>query len=594
MGSGLIQLLARCGGFARGVIAYAGRRAIGATVFVALGAVLEGFGIVLLIPLLATLMNGGGAVPWPGGLPNPLQGLDPGQSLALILAAFAVVMVLRLAVLWRRDSLLAALQVGFIESRRGMIARGLAAARWESLARLGHGRVTHILSADIQRCGAGVHFLMQGSVALVMLVLQIGLAFVLSPPLAALAVGLMAVGALVLSLLLKHALGAGAQVSQSNMAVMIGLGRFLGGMKLAMSQNLQGRFVAAFERDLKTSARQQIAFMGQQSLMRGIWALLGAGVGATVLLIGYAVMGLSAPVLIALLVVLARISGPASTLQNGLQQIAYSLPAWEALTALERDLGEARAERAAGAATPPPTGPVVLDRVVYRHLADDADASGGLHGVSLSVAPGEVVGLSGASGAGKTTLADLLAGLLSPQSGTVAVAGTVLTPEVVPAWRDRVAYVAQDPVLFNDTVRANLSWVGPDIDEAAIRSALALVGAEPLIARLPQGLDTVVGENGALISGGERQRLALARAVLRRPALLILDEATSAIDVVGERAILLRLRALSPRPTIVMIAHRAETLALCERIVTVVEGRVASDETGSVAAFESAVLGSAA
>lgn len=577
MGSGMIQLLARCAAFARGVADYAGRRAIGATVFVALGALLEGFGIVLLIPLLATLMNGSDALPWPDGLPNPLTGLEPGQSLALILLAFAVIMVLRLAVLWRRDTLLAALQIGFVESHRRMIARGLAAARWESLTRLGHARVTHILSADIQRCGAGVHFLMQGSVALFMLSIQIVLAFLLSPPLAALAVGLMAIGALLLSLLLKRALGAGTQVSQSNMAVMTSLGRFLGGMKMAMSQNLQGRFVAGFERDLATSAERQIAFMGQQTLMRGVWALLGAGVGAAVLLIGYAVLGLSAPVLIALLLVLARISGPAATLQNGLQQIAYSLPAWEALKSLERDLGHARAEQWGPVSVTPPTGTVVLDTVVYRHRTDDGEASGGVHGISLKIEPGEIIGLSGASGAGKTTLADILAGLLSPQSGTVSIGGRALTADLAPAWRDHVAYVAQDPVLFNDTVRANLSWVGSDIDEAAIRHALSLVGADPLIARLPQGLDTVVGENGALISGGERQRLALARAILRRPSLMILDEATSAIDVAGERAVLLRLLEQTPRPTIVMIAHRAETLSLCERIVTVIEGRVTSD-----------------
>jgi ATP-binding cassette subfamily C protein len=589
MGSGMIQLLTRCAAFARGVADYAGRRAIGATVFVALGALLEGFGIMLLIPLLATLMNGGGALPWPDGLPNPFAGLDPDQSLALILSVFAVIMVLRLGVLWRRDTLLAALQVGFVESHRRVIARGLAAARWESLTRLGHARVTHILSADIQRCGAGVHFLMQGSVALFMLAMQIVLAFLLSPPLAALAVGLMAIGALVLSLLLKRALGAGAQVSQSNMAVMIGLGRFLGGMKMAMSQNLQGRFVAAFERDLATSAERQIAFMGQQTMMRGVWALLGAGVGAAVLLIGHAVLGLSAPVLIALLLVLARISGPASTLQNGLQQIAYSLPAWEALKSLEHDLGQARVERAERISETPPTGTVVLDAVVYRHRTDAHEASGGLHGVSLTIEPGEVIGLSGASGAGKTTLADLLAGLLAPQAGKITVGGRALTADLAPAWRDRVAYVAQDPVLFNDTVRANLSWVGPDIDEAAIRHAISLVGAEALIARLPQGLDTVVGENGALISGGERQRLALARAILRRPSLLILDEATSAIDVAGERAVLLRLRELTPRPTIVMIAHRAETLSLCERIVTVVEGRITGDHTD-----QNFTLGSAA
>lgn len=575
----MIELLRRCLRFAIAVARYAGRRAVGATLFVALGAVLEGVGVVLLVPLLATLFDTGAGGKLAGLADQFTPGLDPVGRLSLILALFAAVMSVRAVVLWRRDTLLGRLQVGFVEEQRVRIARRLAETRWQTLAGLGHGRVTHIMSGDVQRCGAGVHFLLQGGVAIVMVVVQGGVAVILAPVLAPLAIGLMLIGGLVLSRLLQRSADVGKQVTEANLALMTALGRFLGGMKLAMSQNLQAAFVSGFEHDLAVAADRQTAFIAQQALLRGLWGLLAACVAGATVLAGYGLLHLPAPVLLALLVVLARMSAPASQIQLGLQQIAYSLPAWEAVSALDRDLTSTAAplpRPAAGAARL--EGPVTLRDVVYRHN----DAAGarllGVAGLTLDLEPGEIVGVAGASGAGKTTFADLLAGLVTPQSGRIAVGGAPLTDETVTQWREQVAYVAQDPVLFNDTIRRNLLWANPAATEVAIDAALAIAGADRVVQRLAAGLDTVVGENGSLISGGERQRLALARALLRDPSILILDEATSAIDIVGEHDLLVRLRALASRPMIVLIAHRAESLALCDRILTLADGRLAEEQ----------------
>jgi ATP-binding cassette subfamily C protein len=132
--------------------------------------------------------------------------------------------------------------------------------------------------------------------------------------------------------------------------------------------------------------------------------------------------------------------------------------------------------------------------------------------------------------------------------------------------------VSQDPFLFHDSIRANLLWARADAEEAELWRVLSLAGADTLVERI--GLDTVVGERGGLLSGGERQRIALARALLRRPVFLLLDEATNAIDIDSEAAILARLAADPNRPTIVMIAHRESSLALCERRVELRDGRI--------------------
>ena len=586
---------ARGATFLAGVVRFAGRRGAWAVLLVGIGALLEGVGIALLVPLLALLFDPGAAASAGAGAGagsgassggalthwalSLAPGLPPLERIAWLLAGFALLTALRGVVLWRRDLLLARLQIGFVENLRARLARGLANARWQRLAAIGHGRVTHLMGGDIQRCGAGVHFLFQSGVALVMLAGLAVLALLLSPLLTAVAAALLGIGAAALFALNRQAGDVGRQVTNSNLSLMTALGQFLGGMKLAIGQNLQGSFVRAFERDLDASARSQAGFVGQQAMLRGLWGLLAAAVAGATLLLGFGWLGLPAPVLIAFLVVLARASAPALQIQLGVQQIAYSLPAWDAVEAMRQELAlcAAPSSRAAGRQI---GGVIELGGVGYRH----GDNGAGVDAVSLRLMPGEMVGLAGPSGAGKTTLVDLLAGLLVPQRGSITVGGVPLVEANAAHWRERIAYVAQGPFLFHDSIRANLLWSCPDASEDELTRALALAGAERLIAKLPHGLDTPVGEKGALISGGERQRLALARALLRRPALLILDEATSAIDLAGERALLERLRALVPRPTIVTIAHRSESLARCDRLLTLEAGRLTADCRAGMAA----------
>ncbi|MFP4311524.1 MAG: ABC transporter ATP-binding protein [Nitriliruptoraceae bacterium] len=198
--------------------------------------------------------------------------------------------------------------------------------------------------------------------------------------------------------------------------------------------------------------------------------------------------------------------------------------------------------------------------------------------VALTIAPGETVAVVGPTGSGKSTLALLLARLWDPDDGAITLDGIdlrELAPGVLPS---EVAYVAQDTFLFDDSVLGNVA-LGAEVDAEAVREALRLANAEVFVEALPGGLDTPLGERGASLSGGQRQRLALARALVRRPRLLVLDDATSAVDPSVEARILRGLKRAAQPSTVVVVASRRASILLADRVVFVEDGRIRASGT---------------
>jgi ABC-type multidrug transport system fused ATPase/permease subunit len=570
-------LLAAAGDFLRDYARYAGRKGLTAAALVLAGALLEGLGLALIVPLLGVIFDTGktgGQIHRMAQSVFEAAGLTtPTARLSLLLGVFAVVMIVRAVVILARDLTLARLRIGFVESQRLEIAERLAGAPWDKVARLRHARITQVLSTEVQQIGIAAAFLTQSLTAAAMLLAQCVLAFWLAPPLALIAVLLLVAGGVALMPMMRYARKLGAFVSNANQDLLHSTAQLLGGLKLAISQNLQSGFLAEFRTILLAQRDRQIEYLRQQTESRLAITTVSALAGAVLVLVGVTAFHIAPPLLIALLLVVSRMSGPFGQIQQGGQLLANALPAYEKVRTLAAELADLPAE-AAGAGPVAIGGPIRFDNVSYRHGAADDD-SHGVMGLSLTLEPGTSLGIGGPSGAGKTTFADLLAGLYAPQSGTIWIGDQPLAGTALRAWRSRIAYVAQDPFLFHDSVRRNLAWASPGVGEAEMWRALGIAEAADFVRGLPEGLDTVVGERGTLMSGGERQRIALARAVLRRPLLMILDEATNAVDPATERTIIDRLLALTPRPAIVVIAHRKDSLVRCDRMMTMQSGRMA-------------------
>ncbi len=225
----------------------------------------------------------------------------------------------------------------------------------------------------------------------------------------------------------------------------------------------------------------------------------------------------------------------------------------------------------------PLDGPVEL--IEFENVAFSYDREPVLQGVSFSVRPGECVAFVGSSGSGKTTLVSLLPRFFDPINGCIKINGRDIREYTLVSLRKQIGLVTQDTFLFNDTIASNIAYGRHDADQTAIEEAAQRAHAHTFISELPEGYDTIAGDRGVRLSGGQCQRLAIARAILRNPPIMILDEATSALDTESERLVQAALDELMANRTVFAIAHRLSTIQHADRIIVLDKGRIA--ETGT-------------
>lgn len=265
--------------------------------------------------------------------------------------------------------------------------------------------------------------------------------------------------------------------------------------------------------------------------------------------------------------------GPLRHLADINAQLQRGLASAEAVFRLideksEIDVGTRKIDRAEGA--------IEFDKVCLKYPTGDQDV---LIDISLKVPAGQTVAFVGPSGSGKTSLVNLLPRLYEPASGRVLLDGVPLADLSLASLRAQIALVSQDVVLFNDSIRNNVTYGVGSVSDEQVMAAVAAADLETFVASLPQGVSTIVGDRGVRLSGGQRQRIAIARAVLKNAPILILDEATSALDTSAETSVKFAIDRLREGRTTLVVAHRLSTIVDADHIVVIDEGRIVEEGT---------------
>jgi ATP-binding cassette subfamily C protein len=543
-----------------------------------LGALTEGISLILLVPLVELISDTRAPLGWIGRLlSHAPAAVGLPVSLPVLLLAFVGLVATRSIIIAVRDIELGRLRTIFTDTLRTETYRQTAAASWSFLMRQKLSDILDTLTSHVEGIGIGASSVLRLPALAVVGAIQVAIAFSLSPPLT---IGVVSWGGLLLLMLrrrISKQYERGLRLFNARRASFAEMSDFLSALKLAKSRNAEVRHVAAFAAAVERQTAQSIAFDRSDSTVR-MFVQIGAAVslGAFV----YAAVEfahVSAASLIVMVIIFARLSPLVSDLQQGWESVARTLPVFDSMLELRRRCAEAVESIPAG------TGRIAVNQQIrFVDVCFQYDKNKGpptIAGVDFVIPAATTIAIAGRSGAGKSTLADLLLGLVVPDAGSILVDGAPLRGARLGSWRRSVGYVPQDNFLFNATVRANLLWACPDADETDIHRALSIAAADEFVARLPKGLDTVIGERGLRLSGGERQRLGLARALLCNPTLLILDEATSALDHQTERAVQTTLDRLHGSMTIVIIAHRLSTIRSADRILVLEQGRLAQEGT---------------
>lgn len=537
---------------------------------------LEGIGILLLVPMLGLIgifdeRNEHAGFSF---IQEVLDVFPASAHLAIVLGGFMALLAGQ-ALLQRQQTLLnVRIQEGFVRRLRLDLHQAMLQASWAFYVKRRRSDFQHVLTSELGRVSMGTHLSLRLATSVIFTVIQIGLAFWLSPALTAFVLLSGALLLMVARRFIRRSRDQGRKTSELSQNYFAGITDELSGMKDIKSNMLEPVYIAWFRKLADEMEQNVVAMSRLQANSQALYKTASAVCIGGFILAAVTLFQVQAAQLMLILVIFSRLWPRFTIIQSSMEQIAVTLPAFRGLIELQRECEAAVEHRDASLSEPPLRVREAIEcrGVDYRY--DSSREQYALRDVAVRIPANRMTAVVGKSGAGKSTLIDLLMGLIRPEKGEVYIDGMPLTEGRLQALRRSIGYVPQDPFLFHASVRDNLLLVKPDASESELWEALRFSASEAFVRRLPHGLDTIVGDRGVRLSGGERQRLVLARAIMRKPSILVLDEATSALDAENDKLIQEAIIGLKGEMTILVIAHRLSTIRDADQVIVMEEGSV--------------------
>ncbi|MFC5653705.1 ABC transporter ATP-binding protein [Paenibacillus solisilvae] len=540
---------------------------------------LEGVGVFLLAPMLGLIglfdMNTAG-VPFVNLLADPLKGLPEGLKLAVVLGVFIVLLIGQARLQRSQTNLNLEIQQGFIRHLRLEIYQALLQSKWSFFLRKRRSDFNHIMTSELNRVSQGTYLSLRLLTTLLFMLVQVGFALWLSAKLTAFVVVCGIALAVYSRRFIQKSKIIGDQTTKLSQMYTAGITDHFNGIKDIKSNMMEELHLNWFRALCNLMEQNFVRFARLQSTSQYYYKIASIILIAMFVFVAFEVFRVQAEQLVLIVIVFSRLWPKFSMLQSSWEQIAQTIPAFNSLIALQKDCEADKElelhEFGSGERSLSIKDGIECRGIYYRY---DRNHSGyALKDIDLRIQANTMTAIVGKSGAGKSTLIDILIGLIQPERGEVLVDGSLLAGDTAFSLRRSASYVSQDPFLFHASIRENLSIAAPDASEEQMWEALRFSASDAFIKKLPDGLDTVLGDRGVRLSGGERQRIVLARAILRKPSILVLDEATSALDSENESRIQEALEKLKGRMTIIVIAHRLSTIRNADQVIVLEHGRI--------------------
>ena len=538
----------------------------------------ESVGIFLIIPLLGIVgimienTNDQPLISWIAGLFDPFSETT---SLLLVLGIYLILMLGQSVFQQQQLILNVKIQQGFLRHLREITYKSLIQANWNFFLNKRKSDIINTMTTEIAKVGGGVQLCLQFLTALVFTFIQIGISFYLSATMTILVL-LFGIALIYFNrkFINKSNLIGKDTVSLSKKYLAVITDHF-NGIKDIKSNTLEESHFNWFKTISKSIERNVITFIKLKAVSQLIYKVVSAFL--IVLFVFFSIKMLQAQPaqLILIIIIFSRLWPRFSAIQSNLEQLGAMIPSFHSLIELQKQSFEAREINEIEYQN---IKPLKINRglecqdICFRYQRNEEVYA--LENINLKIPINQMTAIVGHSGAGKSTLIDLLMGLNQPEKGSVLIDGELLNNENLLSLRRSISYVPQDPFLFNTSIKENLLMIEPDASEKQIWEALEFSAAADFVKKLPNGLETIIGDRGIKLSGGERQRLVLARAILRKPAILVLDEATSALDTENESKIQAAIEKLKGKMTIIVIAHRLSTIKNADQVIVLDHGEI--------------------